>query len=400
MAWRNVWRNSRRSAVTIAAMAFALWVMVLYSGLISGYLVTMESDVLDYEVGDIQAFPEGYRDDPTLFRRIEDPTAKVEALEAAGFRVEPRLLGAALAASGEQSSGVQLRGIDVARDKQVLRVWERVAEGEWLDPADPGGVVLGRRLARTLGVKPGGELLVLSQGADGSMANDLYRVRGVLGPVGEATDRAAVFLTEQAFRKLMVVPDGASQLIVRVPPGQPDLDAAEAEVAKLVPGAEVLSWRRLMPTVATMLDSAAAMIYLIFGIVYVAVGILVLNAMLMAVFERIREFGVMKALGVGPWLVARLILIEAALQVAVAVVIAMVLAAPMMWYLQNVGLDMSVLSGASVVGLNIPAIWTGVYDVQTVSAPLVVLLFITGVAVTIPAVRAATLRPVEAMRYQ
>jgi putative ABC transport system permease protein len=402
LAWRNVWRNTRRSVVTIAAMAFALWVMVLYSGLISGYIDGMARDVLDYEVGDIQVFADGYRDDPTLYRRIPDVEARLAALEAAGFRAAPRLMAGALAASGDQSSGVQLRGVDVARDREVLRIPERVLLGEWLDPADEDGVVVGRRLARTLGVKPGSELLVLSQGADGSMANDLYEVRGVLAPVGDATDRGAVFMNQAAFRRLMVIDEGASQIVVRVPTrdGEVDLDAAAAEIAGLVPGSEVKTWRQLMPTVATMLDSAEAMIYLIFGIVYIAVGILVLNAMLMAVFERIREFGVMKALGVGPGMVARIILLEAALQTGVALIVGLVLAAPFAWYLSTAGLDMSFLAGASVAGLNVPAIWRGVYDAQSVTGPVVMLVAIVALAVVIPTIRAATLRPVDAMRYQ
>src|SRR5262249_50434442 len=155
----------------------------------------------------------------------------------------------------------------------------------------------------------GGELVVLTQGADGSLANDLFTVRGILGPIGDATDRAAVLIPLPTARDLLAVPEGVQQLIVRVPttshstPTKEALAHDEAAVGKLLPGAIVQSWREILPFVATMLDSSAALIYLVFFVIYVAVGILVLNAMLMAVFERIREFGVMKALGTGPWLV-------------------------------------------------------------------------------------------------
>ena len=130
------------------------------------------------------------------------------------------------------SSGASFRGVDVADDARVSGVYEELFEGEWLDPADPMGVVLGRRLARSLGVGPGGELLVLSQGADGSMAYDLYRVRGVLNSIGDATDRSGVFMTEAAFRELMVVPEGVHQLIVRRPETL-ELPAAAGQVMDL-----------------------------------------------------------------------------------------------------------------------------------------------------------------------
>lgn len=379
-------------------MAFALWVMVLYSGLLSGYLNGMARDVLDDEVGDIQVFATGYLDDPSIYRRIADVDARVAALEAAGYRVAPRLMAGALAAHGDQSSGVQLRGIDVARDASALRVSTRLLEGAWVAADDPEGVVVGRRVGRTLGVHPGDELLVLTQGADGSMANELFHVRGVLAPVGDATDRTAVFMPADTFRSLMVVPDGVHQLIVRVPDGT-ELDAAAAAVSQILPDDDVRTWRRLMPTVATMLDSTKSLVYIVFAIVYVAVGILILNAMLMAVFERIREFGVMKALGVGPTLVARLILVEAGYQSGIAVAIGLAAAVPAAVYLSRVGIDMTFLSGASVAGMALPPIWRATFTPDAVAGPVVMLLVIVGLAVAIPTVRAATLRPLDAMRY-
>jgi putative ABC transport system permease protein len=377
LAWRNVWRNRRRTAITVTATTFALWVMVLYSGLIEGYVAGMARDVLDFEVGDVQVVAPGYLDDPSLGRTITDDDARVEVLESAGYRVTPRLAVGALAASGEPSAGV---------------VWR------WLDDAAPREVVVGRRVARTLGVKPGSELVVLTQGADGSLANELFTVRGVLGPVGDATDRSAVFLVEPAFRELLVLPSGAHQLVVRAREGQ-SLDEATRDVTALLPGLEVRSWRQLMPTVATMLDSARSVVFLVFFLVYVAVGILVLNAMWMVVFERIREFGVMKALGAGPWLVFRVVLAECLVQLGLSVGLGLGLAAPAAVYLERVGVNVASLAGTSVVGLSMPAQWKGTYTVAAVAPPVVILLVVVLGAVCWPAIKAARLRPLDAMRY-
>ena len=195
LAWRNVWRNRRRTLVTIAAMTFALFVMILYSSLLQGYLRDMERNIVDLEVGDIQIFAGDYRENPSLYTRIEDPEALLEPLAQAGFPASARLLGFGLAAADEASAGASFRGIDIERDARVSRIHEEIAEGRWLDPADPRGVVLGKRLARTLAVKVGDELLVLSQGADGSMAYDLYEVRGTLRSMSAAVDRTGVFMT-------------------------------------------------------------------------------------------------------------------------------------------------------------------------------------------------------------
>ncbi len=399
VAWRNVWRNKRRSIVTIAAMTFALWVELLYSGLIVGFMEGMERDILELEVGDLQIFAGDYLDSPSIYTAIDDPEALVTKLEALGYPASARLLGGGLAAAGEYSAGVAFRGVDVERDAGVSRIHEQLAEGAWLDPATPQGVVIGRRLARTLDVGAGAELVVLTQAADGSMANELYTVRGVLLGVAEGTDRTVVFMNAAAFRELMVFPERAHQIIVRRP-GEVELDAAAAEVRSLAPELEVKTWRELMPIIATMLDSTQAMTFTIFFIVYIAVAILILNAMLMAVFERIREFGVLKALGMSPLQVVKLIFVESAIQAAIAIAVGGTLAVPGMWYLARVGIDVGLLGGTDMMGVAMRPIWYGVYNANTLSGPLLMLVVIVGLAVLYPALKAAWIRPVAAMRHQ
>src|SRR5215510_2423413 len=399
MAWRNVWRNRRRSIVTIAAMTLALCVEILYSGLVTGYLQGMEDDVLDLEVGDMQVFAGNYLDKPSIYTAIENPDTLLTQLDKMGYSARARLLGGGLAAADGFSAGVALRGVDVAQDAKVTLIGTKIADGTWLDPADLHGVVVGRRLAKTLAVKPGDELVILSQAGDGSLANDLYTVRGVLLGVADATDRSAIFMNAEAFRELMVFPKGAHQSIVRRPKNV-ELETAAATVKGYVGKLTVKTWKELMPVVASMLESTQGLILIVFFIIYVAVGILILNAMLMAVFERIREFGVLKALGMGPLRVVSLILVESAIQTVIAVVAGVTLAIPGMWYIGNVGINVGKLGGMSAMGLAMPPVWYGVYNSGTLSGPLVMLALIVLLAALYPACKAAWIRPVEAMRHQ
>jgi ABC-type lipoprotein release transport system permease subunit len=399
MAWRNVWRNQRRSLVTMAAMTLALCVEILYSGGVTGFLQGMEDDVLDLEVGDMQVFAGDYLDKPAIYTAIEDPDTLLAQLDKIGYPASARLLGGGLAAAGEFSAGVALRGVDVMQDAKITLIGEKVADGTWLDPADAHGVVIGRRLAKTLEVKPGDELVILSQAADGSLANDLYTIRGVLMGVADVTDRTAIFMNAEAFRELMVFPKGAHQIIVRRPDNV-ELEAAAATVKGCVGTLTVKTWKELMPVVASMLESTQGLILIVFFIIYVAVGILILNAMLMAVFERIREFGVLKALGMGPVSVVNLILVESAIQTGIAVVAGVTLAIPGMWYFGNVGINVGKLGGMSALGLAMHPVWYGIYNSGTLSGPLVMLVLIVFLAVLYPACKAAWIRPVEAMRHQ
>ncbi len=399
ISWRNVWRNKRRSIVTIAAMCLALFVMILYSSLAAGMLDGLERNILDLEMGDMQIFHKDFQDDPSLFSRIEDPGALLSKLDKAGYGASPRLIGAGLAAGEDTSAGVMLRGVDVQRDKKVSLVYQSLQKGEWLDPADHQGVVLGKRLAQTLNVKLGDEIVVLSQGADGSTANEIYKVSGILKSIADVVDRTGVYMTGEAFRELLVMPEGAHQLIVRKIPGQ-DLDTAAAAVREIAPGLDVKTWKELLPTLSSMLDSHRGTLYVMFLIVYIAIGIVILNAMLMAVFERIREFGVLKALGMGPGRVFRLIFLESLIQTGMAVAIATTLSLPGLWYLVNKGIDMGSIGGMAVHGMAFDPIVYGGVNANVFLGPIITLLIIVLLAIMYPAIKAALIRPVEAIYHQ
>lgn len=403
MAWRNLWRNGRRTLVTVGAMTLALWAMVLYTSLMQGMLGSMESTLLDVELGEIQIHADGYLERPSIWERIEDPDALLQALDETGLRSSARLLGGALVASGDASTGAVLKGLRPERDAQVSDVHQRLDRGEWLDRSDPEGVVLGYRLARTLAIDVGDELVALSQATDGSMANDLFLVRGVLESLSEETDRATVFLVEDQFRSFFTLEDGAHQVIVRSGEGQ-DLAAAagvvERAAASSVPGVEVKSWRDLLPGIANILDSAQAAVQVVAFVVYVVIAILILNAMLMAVFERIREFGVLKAIGVSPRRVLALILTEGALQAALAIVIGLVASLPALWFVTARGIDVGQLGGTAIMGVSMDQVWTGAVSPATIVGPVMILLFIVGLAVLFPAVKAARISPIEAIHHQ
>ncbi len=399
MAWRNIGRNRRRTVVTVGAMTLGLYAMVVWFGMLQGMLNDMEETIVEVDVGDLQIHAPTYLDDPSLYTVIDDVDALLPRLEAAGFRASARLVGAGLAAAHDSAAGASLRGLNVQDDAGVSVISTRLAEGAWLDDSDPAGVVVGRRLARSLSLALGDELVVLSQAADGGIANDLYTVRGILDSVSDGVDRSAVFLTEAAFRELFFMPSGAHEIVVRKPDDL-ELPAAVETAQDLAPGLDTQSWRSLMPTIATYLDSARAMMGIISAVIYIVIAILILNAMLMAVFERIREFGVLKALGVEPRQVMSLIFVECALQTGLALVVGMALALPTLWYLVEFGIDTGALGGVSVIGTTFATVWRAAVSPATLITPTMTLVVLVLLAVIYPALKAARISPVEAMRHQ
>ena len=254
----------------------------------------------------------------------------------------------------------------------------------------------------------GDELIALSQATDGSMANDLYPGPGRAAEPERGDgprDRVPAWRTSSA--SFFALEDGAHQVIVRSS-GDQELDRwtltsrkmAQEAIAASAPEAEVKSWRDLLPGLANMFDSAQAAVQVVAFVVYVVIAIMILNAMLMAVFERIREFGVLKAIGVSPRRVLALILTEGALQAALAIAIGLVASLPTLWFVTTRGIDVGQLGGTAIMGVSMDRIWTGAVSPATIAGPVFILLFIVGLAVLFPAFKAARISPIEAIHHQ
>ena len=400
IASRSVFRNWRRTLITTLAMGFSGFIMILFAALMAGMIQTSERNAVAMNLGDIQIHAKGYRDDPDLYNRIDNTADLVNKLQQAGFHATQRIYGFGLAAAGSTSAGVQMRGVNLKNEATVTQVHKHVMQGQWLSDSDPMGVVIGRKLARTLGVRPGDEVIIIGQATDGSMANDLYTVRGVLKSIGEEVDRAGFFMVERSFRELMVLPKGAHEIAVMRPDRSSDLESAAAQVAALAQGYETLSWRQLQPFIAKLLDLADAQTIIMILITYVAVAMVILNAMLMSVFERIREFGIMKAIGVTPWQLMTLIYAETMIQVVIASSISLASGWSAAHYFQKHGIDLSAIAGStSFGGVAIDPIWNAHVTTETLALPVVFLFIIAAAAVIYPAIKAAVIRPVKAIHY-
>ncbi|HKI61885.1 MAG TPA: FtsX-like permease family protein [Mariprofundaceae bacterium] len=405
LAARNVRRNWHRSLVTMAAMAFACFIMIFFSTLMEGMIQGSERNVVAMNMGDIQIHAPGYRDDPDLYTRIKHPDKIVASLQAAGYRAASRIYAYGLLAANTASSGVHLRGINLKQEMQVTRLYRHVSKGQWLDDADPDGVVLGKKLAGTLGVNIGDELVFVGQSADGYMANELFRVRGILKSVSDGIDRMGLFMPMQTLRNLMAIPDGAHEIVVMRNDRSTDLTAETAKVEALLGDQaqvlEVKNWKQLMPVIARMIETADTQILIMLVIFYIAVATVVLNAMLMNVFERIHEFGIMKALGVSPMQLVGLVFAETFFLTLLAAVFGLATGWWVSDYYQLHGIDLSTFAGSITYGgIAFDPVWYGAITTQALLNPVLFLFVVAGVAVIYPAAKAALLSPVKAIYFR
>ncbi|MCX5865100.1 MAG: FtsX-like permease family protein [Deltaproteobacteria bacterium] len=401
-ALRNFNRARTRTWITVGAMAFACAIMIFYASLLEGWLAGMEKNAVGMDIGEFQVHVRTFRADPDLFKIIVGEEALLARLGEKGFVASPRLYATGLAAAGNASSGVELRGVDLMREPLITALNQHVWQGQWLDEQDQAGVVVGRKLARILGLRVGDEVVVVAQAADGSTANELFRVRGILQSVSQGVDRSGFFMTDAAFRRLMIVPQGAHAIVVKRQQPTEDLNAATVRLAQLLPEYEVRNWRQLQPVLARLLNMSDISLVIMLLITYAAVGILTLNALLMSVFERIPEFGVMKALGFSPWGLFAMIVVESMLQVTVAVFLALAVGLPISLHFSTHPIDFSgfIQSSSTIAGIAVDARWYCVVTAHSVVLPILFLYLVAGLAILYPAFKAAMLKPLAAIYHR
>ncbi len=402
MAFKNVLRYRHRTWVTVLAMAFAGGIMILYASLVEGWLGAMETNVISMEMGEIQIHAKGYRNDPDLYTVIPDYQSVIKQADAMGVIAAPRLLGGGLVAAHENSTGVSIRGVDPKSEEHVVLLQNHVFAGTWLTDTDSKQVVLGYQLAKILDVKPGSEVVLVGQAADGSMANDLFTVQGILKSVGQGIDRGGLIMGDKDFREFFAMDDGIHQIVMKRTDSEMSLELAVEKMGQQFPGLEVLSWRELQPTLARLLDLSDVSMIIMLMITYAAVGMLTMNAMLMGVFERIPVFGVMKAVGFSGLRLFVLIFFETVILCTMASLLAFVIGMPMSYYFEDHPMDFSFLlsDSSTIAGVAFEPQWYCIVTPNSVFMPLLFLYIVSLVSILYPAWKAARISPVEAIHHR
>ena len=412
LAWRNLWRNPRRTFISVTAIALGYAMLMLFACLLHGLNQQMIDSGTRMGLSHMQVHAPDYYPDRSLYHTLGGRTGTelddlLTALTAHPqvLAAAPRVYGYGLVSGGDHSAGADLLGIDPAREQQISSFHTRLTRGRFLTQQAANGaneVVLGEKLANTIAAEPGSEIILLTQAADGSIGNDLYTVVGILRTGSEAIDRGTVLMPLGATQELLSL---TANQIHEIGVLTTTADVASTVAARLESQLDgtlpvrVRAWPELSPALADYVQMSEGSNAILFSIVFLVAIIGVINTMLMAVFERTRECGVLMALGLRPMYMILLIVLEASLLAGVSITLGISLGAPLVWYLQVYGLDLrNVMGELSVVGVVIDPIWYGRHDFPSYVQAAVGLALVAVVSALYPAIRAARFRPVEAMR--
>ena len=395
--WRNLWRNTRRTCITLVAVTLSTAILIASYGLMDGLMKHAVSNATNLMVGEVQVHAPGYLADHSIYRALTEPDLILRAAKQKNVAAAPRRYGYGLVAVGTKSAGARFWGVEPALERTTFDLAQHLDQGRFLSEAQERGVVLGQKLARSLQAQIGSELVVVVQAADGSLGNDLYTVTGILKSAGDSIDRNAALIHATDFVELFVSGERIHEVALNSR-GRMSLDRLKAMLSIAAPEEEIKSWPQLMPEVSDMVNLFDAFIW-IFGLIFLlAAGMGVMNTMLMATYERIREFGILKALGATPWRIIMDVAVEAIVLAALGTVCGTILGLAGSYYLQEVGLDLSIFAGTySVGGVAFDPIWKATISAEMVYIPVVLMLVIGLLASLYPAALAARLDPVTAI---
>jgi ABC-type lipoprotein release transport system permease subunit len=396
LAWRSVLRNRRRSAITVSSIAIGLAAMTFLWGLMDGINTQMVQNTTRYYAGDAQIHLEGYHDDPTLDRTMQQAAQVLRAarehpeVAAASLRLE----GKALASRGDKSRGVTLAGVAPKDEADVTVLLKSVIEGEALGE----GVLIGEKLAEALRVRAGEDLVFVGQAYDGSMASARFPVRGVFRSKIDELDGFVAVTTLETAREFYAAPEGATGVVVRLRDAD-RLDAVRASLAaRLGERYEVLGWPRLLPMVAVSTRFHEVVSYVVLLVFFVVVAAAVANPVLMAVLERTRELGIMLALGMSRARLLGLVFLESTLLGVAGLAAGNAIGLAITGYFAAAGMDL----GAFEAGLRtMPGLTDVVYTVLLPERSLMLSVLVLAIACLMavyPAAKAAGLDPVQAIR--
>jgi putative ABC transport system permease protein len=401
LAWRNVWRNGRRSLINVAAMGFGLAAIIFgqsimrslqyqlvekATGSFTGHVRIQRSDV------DEPKFPED------KFMADPEPAAKLMAADPRVLAWGRRIQITGLVSSPKASLGALICGVEPDSERRVTDMAGYIKEGTYLKAGEKG-IVMGKKIASRLDVRLGEKVVLMAQSADGSMGAEVFRIAGISETGSEAFDGQMVWIPLGAMQEMLGRPGQANQLAAKLK----DLNQADAVAAdfnaKLGPGnIRSLTWKSIDKEIMGIQAFQDGLLTIVLFVVFAIVALGILNTQLMSLFERVREFGVLMAIGARPRWIVRLVLIESALLGLVGTTLGIILGAALVAHYGHRGLDLPVgdafkyfLPFPSVIYLR-PAWGPHVFACATV-------FIVTLLATLPPALRAGRLKPAEALRH-
>lgn len=397
VAWRNIWRNKGRSNVIISAIALGIFAGVFIWAFYSGMIEQRVQSAILTESSHIQIHHENYLTDPDanyIVQRSDSISKLISSLPEVKA-VSRRIIVNAMVTSAETGAGIRVVAIDPYEEAEVTNISNKLIEGTYLD-GKRTPIVIGNKLAQKLSAGVRSKLVITLQSMDSTITQGLFRVSGIYKTSNTQYDESNVFIRRTDLINLLKTDTSASHEIAVLLTSNTLLDQGVSNIKKLVPGKDIKTWRQLMPEVTLIEENMDTYMYFFMIIILGALIFGIINTMLMAVLERMKELGMLMAVGMNRLKIFKMIVLETAMLSVTGGFIGILAANAVIFLLYKKGIDLSFFA-EGIERLGYESI---VYPVPDLSMAIKVGLMVlfTGILAAIyPALKAIRLKPAEAL---
>ena len=400
LSWRNLWRNPTRTNVTILAVSLCIAVLIIFQSMIVGLIEKAKFTTTNLVIGEVQVHAEGYLDDRSIYKSLQNTEEIHLIAKENNIGLVERSYGFGLISSGTKSAGTQFWGINPESELQHFDFANHIDKGNFLTNTSLKKIVLGRKLASSIAADIGTELVVFVQGADGSLGNELFYVAGILKNMADNVDRGAAMILREDFDILFSTNNLIHEIALNSK-GRFESEEIQKLLSARTSDVDVETWQQLMPTIALLTEKMSVFMRTFFSLIFgIAASLGVMNTMIMSTYDRMREFGIIRAIGTTPWRILKQVSLEAILMTIFASIIGVVIGLSVALYFQKYGFDVSGSGNMSFGGVVMDPIWRASVSVGIVFLPVVLMMLISIVASIYPASIAARIKPVEAIHYK
>jgi putative ABC transport system permease protein len=398
MAFRNIFRQKRRTILTGMSMVVGFVLAVIFIGWSDGAYSNIIKTFTGNRLGHIQIHKKSYLDRPSIYKTIDDLSRIEETLsqikEVRSWA--PRLFSSGLVSVGEKSAGARIIGIDPVKETQTTHFDKKVIEGRSFTPTPSHEAIIGKGLAEILNAKIDDEIVIISQAADGSIANDLYTIIGIASSGNDVSDRISFYLHLKDAQDLLALDGKVHEIAITV-----DKLSHVSKITGLIkkkladPELDVEPWQVFAKSFyqAMQADRQGMWIMLVIIVVIVAVG--VLNTVLMSVLERRREYGLLKAVGTKPAQIVTLVLLEVTILAIFSVLLGTVLGLGANSFLSSHGIKFG--EGFTYGGMTFNTMRSEI-NLRSFAIPAVTVLLCSTLVSLYPSFKAAKIEPARTMR--
>ncbi|RKY10496.1 MAG: hypothetical protein DRP65_06520 [Planctomycetota bacterium] len=403
IAWRNLGRNTKRTALAILAITVGQFALLATDGLMRGYADNIRRAITGPMIGDVQVHAAGWRQERAIDLVIEDTKNVITQIQAdlSVMNAAARIYAPVLFAPEKDAFVAMVVGLQSEIESHEWGLLSGMTE-----PLQKGKVLIGHRLARKTGAKVGQEIAVVGQTADGSLANDLYVIQDIIKCPVDIVNQSGVVMSLDDAQQLLCMPNAAHEIVVRTnQSGQAKQLCERLRKIKGLTEAEILTWQQLVPELVVVLDMSDWVGYFVVVIVCIAALAGIANTLVMSTFERMHEFGMLLALGSRPRRIVGMIVYEAILTGLLGVAAGTLLGYLFVWVTSGTGIDMASWGGSegevadmAYRGLNLPLHIYPRLEISDTLIGLVAIMATSLIGSVWPAWIAGRLEPMEAMR--